>query len=57
MIKLKDVSGENLTVENFKEFVLTLERENLMKLEKEDKKQMVSKIIRTFEEAKKNDNN
>ena len=57
MIKLENVSGENLTIENFKEFVLALERENLKKLEKEDKKQMVSKIMRTFEEAKKNDNN
>ena len=26
MIKLEDISGENLTVENFKEFVLSLER-------------------------------
>lgn len=57
MIKLENVSGENLTIENFKEFVLALERENLKKLEKEDKKQMVSKIMRTFEEAKENDNN
>ena len=53
MIKLEDISGEKLTVDNFKEFVLEIERENLKKLEKEDKKQMVSKIMRTFEEAKK----
>ena len=57
MNSIKDISGNNLTVENFKEFILELERTNLKKLEKEDKKQMISKIIRTFEEAKKNDNN
>lgn len=57
MINIKDISGDNLTVETFKEFVLELERDNLKKLEKDDKKQMVSKIMRTFEEAKKNDNN
>lgn len=57
MINIKDISGDNLTVETFKEFVLELERDNLKKLEKDDKKQMVSKIMRTFEEAKKYDNN
>lgn len=56
MTDIKNISGENLTVENFKNFVLELERENLRNLDKEDKKQMVSKIVRSYEEAKKSDN-
>ena len=44
------------TVENFKDFVLNLERDNLKKVTKEDKKVMVAKIMRTYEEAQKNDN-
>ena len=47
---------ENMTPENFKDFVLELERDNLKNLNKEDKKSMVSKIIRTYEEGKKSDN-
>lgn len=46
----------NLTPESFKDYVLELERINLHNLDKEDKKNMVSKIMRTFEEAKKNGN-
>lgn len=49
-------TAETLTVENFKEFVLEIESKNLKNIEKEDKKSMVSKIIRTYEEAKKNGN-
>ena len=56
MIDVKNITGRNLTVENFKDFVLDLERENLKKLDREDKKQMVSKIVRNYEEAQKNDN-
>lgn len=55
MIDIKNISGENLTVENFKNFVLELERENLRNIDKEDKKQIVSKIIKNYEEAKKGD--
>lgn len=47
---------ENLTEENFKNYVLDIEDTNLKNIEKEDKKSMVAKIIRTFEEAKKNGN-
>lgn len=47
---------ENLTEENFKNYVLDIEATNLKNIEKEDKKSMVAKIIRTFEEAKKNGN-
>lgn len=56
MIDIKEISGEKLTSENFKNFVLELERENLRNIDKEDKKQMVSKIVRNYEEAKKSDN-
>lgn len=56
MINISNISGEKLTVENFKNFVLDLERENLRNLDKDDKKQMVAKIMKTYEEAKKSDN-
>ena len=56
MIDVKEISGTKLTTENFKNFILSLERENLKKLTREDKKQMVRKIIKCYEEAKKNDN-
>ena len=46
----------SLTPENFKDFILDLEKENLKKIEKDDKKLMVSKIMRNYEEAKRNDN-
>lgn len=46
----------SLTPENFKDFILDLEKENLKKIEKDDKKVMVSKIMRNYEEAKRNDN-
>lgn len=45
-----------MNVENFKEYVLNLERDNLKNINKEDKKTMVSKIIRTYEEGKKDGN-
>lgn len=45
-----------LTVENFKNFILELERENLLNLSREDKKQMVAKIMRLYEEAKRRGN-
>lgn len=56
MIDIKEISGGKLTAEGFKDFVLELERENLKNIDKEDKKQMVSKIVRNYEEAKKSDN-
>lgn len=56
MIDIKEISGDKLTAEGFKDFVLELERENLRNIDKEDKKQMVSKIVRNYEEAKKSDN-
>lgn len=55
MIDIKEISGSKLTAENFKDFVLSLERENLRKLDRDDKKQMVSKIVHNYEEAQKND--
>ena len=51
----KKFSGE-LTIENFKNFILELEKENLLNLSQDDKKQMVAKIMREYEEAKKNGN-
>ena len=51
----KKFSGE-LTIENFKNFILELEKENLLNLSQDDKKQMVAKIMKTYEEAKKSDN-
>jgi len=56
MIDIKEISGDKLTAESFKNFVLELERENLRNIDKEDRKQMVSKIVRNYEEAKKSDN-
>lgn len=52
----KKISGANMTPENFKEFILSIERDNLKNLDREDKKSMVSKIVRTYEEGKKNGN-
>ena len=51
----KKFTGQ-LTVENFKDYILDLERDNIRELTKEEKKEMASKIIRNYEEAKKNDN-
>ena len=58
LIKLVDssITKENITVDSFKDFVLELERNNLKNISKEDKKTMVAKIIRTYEEAKKDGN-
>ena len=47
---------ENLTEENFKDYILEIEAANLKKIEKEDKKNMVAKIIRAFEGAINYDN-
>jgi len=52
----KKFARNNLTPENFKEFVLEIEQENLKKLERDDKKSIVAKIIRSYEEGKKNGN-
>lgn len=49
-------TGKSLTIENFKDFVLSIESENLKNINKEDKKNMVAKIIRTYEGARKDDN-
>ena len=43
----KKISGSELNPESFKEFVLELERENLKNIDKDEKKVMVAKIIRT----------
>ena len=51
----KKFSGE-FTIENFKNFILELEKENLLNLSQDDKKQMVAKIMREYEEAKKSGN-
>ncbi len=40
----------------FKEKILGLEKENISTISKSDDKQMVAKIIRIYEEMKKNDN-
>ena len=53
---MSDKFTKPLTVENFKEFVLEIESSNLKNIDKEDKKTMVSKIIRIYEEAKKDGN-
>ncbi len=52
----KRIMGVELTPENYKNYVLELERTNLKNIDKEEKKAMVAKIIRTYEEAKKNGN-
>lgn len=48
--------GNTLTPENFKNYVLKIEEDNLKNIDKEDRKSMVAKIIRTYEEAKKDGN-
>ena len=53
---IDNFTENTLTVESFKEYVLEIEESNLKNIEKEDKKTMVNKIIRTYEEAKKNGN-
>lgn len=52
----KKIIEVELTPENYKDYVLELERTNLKNIDKEEKKAMVAKIIRTYEEAKKNGN-
>lgn len=49
-------TGKELIAENFKDFVLDLERDNLKNINKEDKKVIVTKIVRAYEEARKNGN-
>lgn len=41
---------------DFKKIILEIEKENISTINKNDDKQMVAKIIRTYEEIKKNDN-
>lgn len=53
----KLVFEDELTPESFKEFVLQLERENLKNLFREDKKVMVSRIIKNYEGATKQSDN
>ena len=48
--------SRELTIENYKNFILELEKENLLNLSQDDKKQMVAKIMREYEEAKKSGN-
>ena len=47
---------KELTAENFKEFVLEMERDNLKNIDKADKKVIVTKIVRVYEEARKDGN-
>ena len=53
---MSDKFTKPLTPENFKDYVMELENNNLKNIAKEDKKNMVAKIIRTYEEAKKDGN-
>ena len=46
-------TASELTVENFKDFLLEIENNNLKNIDREDKKSMVAKIIRSYEEAKR----
>ncbi len=48
----EELEHTGLTPESFKDCVLKLERDNLKKIDKDDKKIMVNKIIRIYEEAK-----
>ena len=52
----KKFEGKELTPQNFKDYILELEKNNLKNIDKDDKKNMVAKIVRTYEEAKQNDN-
>lgn len=53
---MSDKFTKALTVENFKDYILDIESDNLKNIDKEDRKNMVAKIIRTYEEAKKDGN-
>lgn len=46
-----------LTPQNFKNYVLKIEQENLKNIDKVDKKGMVSQIIRVYEEESRKDGN
>ena len=51
----KKIEG-NLTPETYKDIILKLERDNLYNVDKENKKSMVDKIIKIYEEEKNNVN-
>ncbi len=53
---MTDKFTSELTVENFKKYILELEENNLKNIDRDDRKSMVAKIIRNYEEAKKNGN-
>ena len=53
---MSDKFDKKLTEENFKEFILEIEKENLKNIIKDDKKVIVSRIVQSYEEARKNDN-
>ena len=50
------MSNLNEKQTKFKDQILSMEKENIANISKADDKQMVAKIIRVFEETKKNDN-
>lgn len=52
----KNIFMQDKTPENFKEYILALERANLAKIDREDKKSMVAKIIRIYEGDSHNGN-
>ena len=56
LMKGADSLRDTIDAANYKDYVLELERTNLKNIDKEEKKAMVAKIIRTYEEAKKNGN-
>lgn len=50
------MSNVNEKQDDFKKQILKVEKEYIANIVKSDDKQMVAKIIRMYEEAKKNDN-
>lgn len=48
--------SKQFTAEEFKDEILKLEKENLEKINKDNNKIMVNKIIRKYEESKQDDN-
>lgn len=53
---MSDKFDKELTEENFKDYILEIEKANLRNIVKDDKNVIVTRIVQAYEEARKNDN-
>ena len=53
---MSDKFDKELTEENFKDYILEIEKANLRNIVKDDKNVIVARIVQAYEEARKNDN-